>query len=235
MLQLPQATKLFLLVSAALGTAARPALPFGMVSVRLASTLMPGSPVQAPAAGRQPCGYLVPVLVDGDTAIWDSRLWRLPNTWPRPTRQTAVAPGQGRTRPRALQRTAGMHCGFAALHPPLRHEHRGAAARVGAILWRDQAGVRADVQRLVDMGRAAGAAWRAHAVLASSRLPMPCAPVCMRLATYALPVPQPSPTMCGACSNCPASGLDRRRAGRAGLPGLRGTLPYPPRLTAHRP
>ncbi|HRM95152.1 MAG TPA: glutathione S-transferase C-terminal domain-containing protein, partial [Alicycliphilus sp.] len=61
-----------------------------------------------------------------------------------------------------------------------------------AILWRDQAGVRADVQRLVDMwgellAQHGGPMLFGQFTIADAFY----APVCMRLATYALPVPQP--------------------------------------------
>ena len=62
---------------------------------------------------------------------------------------------------------------------------------VGALIWRDQAGVRADVERLVTMWRDLLAAQAAGALLFGSFTIADAffAPVCTRIRTYALPVP----------------------------------------------
>ena len=83
-----------------------------------------------------------------------------------------------------------MHSGFMALrgHCPMNIE--ADLADAGKLIWRDKSGVRADVGRMVSM-------W--SELLAEHQGPMLFgdfsiadayfAPVCMRLKTYALPVP----------------------------------------------
>ena len=83
-----------------------------------------------------------------------------------------------------------MHAGFHALrtHCPMNIE--ATLHERGAIIWRDQSGVRADVSRLVSM-------WQG--LLATHGGPMLFgdfsiadayyAPVCTRLKTYGLPLP----------------------------------------------
>ena len=73
-------------------------IAFEEVSVRFDS-FDAGSQFKRQLQAVSPAGK-VPVLVDGDTAIWDSLAIAvyLAETYPR---QAAVAPGQGRTRPRA--------------------------------------------------------------------------------------------------------------------------------------
>ena len=83
-----------------------------------------------------------------------------------------------------------MHSGFTALrsHCPMNIEAN--LVDTGALIWRDQAGVRADVQRLVGMWSAllqehGGPLLFGEFTVADAYF----APVCMRLHTYALPVP----------------------------------------------
>jgi glutathione S-transferase len=83
-----------------------------------------------------------------------------------------------------------MHSGFTALRGNCPMNIEASLADTGALIWRDKPAVRADVQRLVDMWSALlqehgcpllfGAFTVADAYFA---------PVCMRLKTYALPVP----------------------------------------------
>jgi glutathione S-transferase len=132
----------------------------------------------------------VPVLVDGDLAIWDTlaiaeylaeqhpdkKLW--------PTERTARA--------RARSICAEMHSGFAALRGNCPMNIEAQLADTGALIWRDKPAVRADVQRLVAMWSALlqthggpllfGAFTIADAFFA---------PVCMRMRSYGLPVPEP--------------------------------------------
>jgi len=130
----------------------------------------------------------VPVLVDGGVTVWDTLAIaeylaeRHPekNLWP----QDSAARAQARSV------CAEMHSGFGALRSHCGMNIEAHLPEVGALLWRDQAGVRADVQRLVDM-------W--SALLQQHGGPMLFgqfsiadafyAPVCMRLISYGLPVP----------------------------------------------
>ncbi|MBG6074726.1 glutathione S-transferase family protein [Polaromonas sp. CG_9.11] len=130
----------------------------------------------------------VPVLDDDGFRVWDTLAIaeylaeRLPekSLWPQ-----AV---QARARARSI--CAEMHSGFAALRGACPMNIEADLADIGALVWRDKPAVRTDVARLVTM-------WRE--LLAGHEGPMLfgdfCiadaffAPVCMRLKSYALPVP----------------------------------------------
>jgi glutathione S-transferase len=130
----------------------------------------------------------VPVLLDGDLAIWDTLAIAEYVAEQFPDRQLWPADRADRARARSI--CAEMHSGFTALrgHCPMNIE--ASLAAVGALIWRDKPAVRADVDRLVAM-------W--GALLDQHGGPMLFggftaadayfAPVCMRLKTYALPVP----------------------------------------------
>jgi glutathione S-transferase len=130
----------------------------------------------------------VPVLVDGDVVVWDTLAIAEYLAESFPERQ--LWPRDARARARARSVCAEMHAGFGALrqHCPMNIE--ASLPHVGAIVWRDQAGVRSDLERIVQM-------WTG--LLAEHGGPMLFgefgiadayfAPVCMRVRTYALPVP----------------------------------------------
>jgi glutathione S-transferase len=132
----------------------------------------------------------VPVLLDGTLAVWDTlaiaeyvaELFPEKNLWPTDRAARATA--------RSL--CAEMHSGFTALrsHCPMNIE--ASLAETGALIWRDKPAVRADVQRIITMW---SAVLQAHGgpllfgefTVADAYF----APVCMRLKTYALPLPEP--------------------------------------------
>lgn len=130
----------------------------------------------------------VPVLVHDDLAIWDTLAIAeyLAETFP----QAGIWPTSVTDRARARSLCAEMHSGFTALrsHCPMNIEAQ--LPEFGAKIWAEQAAVRANVARLVDM-------W--SELLQSHGGPMLFgrfsmvdayfAPVCMRLHTYGLPVP----------------------------------------------
>jgi glutathione S-transferase len=130
----------------------------------------------------------VPVLVDEGLAVWDSLAIAEYVAEKFPDRQ--LWPRDARARARARSVCAEMHSGFAALrtHCPMNIE--ATLPQVGALVWRDQPAVRTDVERIVGM-------W--SGLLEEHGGPMLFgdfgiadaffAPVCMRLRTYALPVP----------------------------------------------
>jgi len=132
----------------------------------------------------------VPVLVDEGLASWDSlaiaeylaeKFPDLP-LWPRERQRRALA--------RSV--VAEMHSGFGALRTHCTMNIEAALPEVGARIWREQPQVQADLQRIVQM-------W--SELLQASGGPMLFgefgiadafyAPVCTRIRTYALPVPQP--------------------------------------------
>jgi len=131
----------------------------------------------------------VPVLVDDALVVWDTLAIaeylaeQFPNKhlWP----QDKAA------RARARSVCAEMHTGFTGLRSNCPMNIEASLPEMGALIWRDKPAVRTDVARLVAM-------WQG--LLAAHGGPMLfgefCvadayfAPVCMRLKTYALQLPQ---------------------------------------------
>ncbi len=164
-------------------------IPFEEVAVRFDS-FDPGSRFKQTLQAVTPTGK-VPALVDGGITVWDTlaiaeylaEQYPDKHLWP----QDAAA--------RAMARSvvAEMHSGFGALRSACPMNIEAHLPETGALLWRDRPGVRADVQRLADMW---GALLRRHGgpLLFGDRFTIAdafFAPVCMRLRTYALPVPPP--------------------------------------------
>ena len=164
-------------------------IPFEEKMVRFDSFDMQSQFKQVVAAVN-PVGK-VPVLVDDGFAVWDTLAIAEYLAERFPDKQ--LWPVDARARARARSVCAEMHSGFTALrsHCPMNIE--AALPEVGRIVWRDQAGVRADLARLETM-------W--SGLLAEHGGPMLFgafsiadayfAPVCSRIRTYALPV---SPTV----------------------------------------
>lgn len=130
----------------------------------------------------------VPVLVDDGFAVWDTlaiaeyvaekfpdmRLW----------------PQDAKARARARSVCAEMHSGFGALRSACPMNIEAPLAQTGAIIWRDQPAVRKDVQRIVTMWTELLEQHRGPLLFGEfSIADAYFAPVCMRLKTYALPVP----------------------------------------------
>ena len=131
----------------------------------------------------------VPVLVDDDgLVVWDTlaiaeyvaEKFPEANLWPAATAARA----------RARSICAEMHSGFSNLRGACPMNIEASLAEAGALIWRDKPAVRSDVDRLVEM-------W--SELLDEHKGPMLFgaftiadayfAPVCMRLKSYALPVP----------------------------------------------
>lgn len=130
----------------------------------------------------------VPVLIDDDFAVWESLaiVEYLHDKFPG----HGVWPEDMRDRARARSLAAEMHAGFSALrtHCPMNIE--ASLPEVGARVWAEREDLRADVLRIEVM-------W-AEALVASGGpflfgefggVDAMYAPVCMRLRSYALPVP----------------------------------------------
>jgi glutathione S-transferase len=161
-------------------------IPFEEVMVRFDS-FDADSVFKRSLAGVNPVGK-VPVLVDEGFPVWDTLAIteyvaeRFPD---RP-----VWPQDRQARARARSVCAEMHSGFSALrsHCPMNVE--AVLPEIGARVWKEQAGVRADVERIVSM-------W--SGLLEQSGGPLLFgpfsaadayfAPVCLRLKNYGLPVP----------------------------------------------
>ena len=130
----------------------------------------------------------VPVLVDGDLVVWDTLAIAeyLAETHP----EKHLWPADPKARARARSICAEMHSGFTALrsHCPMNIEAR--LPDTGALIWRDQSAVRADVQRLVEMWSGLLEQYGGPMLFGAFTIADAFyAPVCMRLATYGLPVP----------------------------------------------
>ena len=165
-------------------------IEFEEVMVRFDS-FDPGSEFKKILGPINPVGK-VPVLVDDGLVVWDTlaiceyvaeyAAERFPDKtlWPR----------DAKARARARSVCAEMHSGLSGLrsHCPMNIE--AALPQIGHLVWRDKPAVRDDVARVAAM-------W--SALLAEHKGPMLFgefsiadayfAPVCMRLTTYALPVP----------------------------------------------
>ena len=138
-------------------------------------------------AGINPVGK-VPVLQDGELCVWDTLAIGeyLAESFP----EKNLWPADKAARAHARSICAEMHSGFSAFRSQCPMNIEALLPNRGALIWRDHAGVRADVQRIVDM-------WTQ--LLQSHGGPMLFgaftladayyAPVVMRLQSYALPVP----------------------------------------------
>ncbi|WP_306556428.1 glutathione S-transferase family protein [Acidovorax sp.] len=134
----------------------------------------------------------VPVLVDSDLVVWDTlAIAEYVAEYAAETHPDKnLWPTDAKARARARSVCAEMHSGFTALRGNCPMNIEANLADTGALIWRDQAGVRADVQRLVEMWSAlleehGGPLLFGEFTIADAYF----APVCMRLHTYALPLP----------------------------------------------
>jgi glutathione S-transferase len=153
-----------------------------------------GSQFKKTLRGVTPVGK-VPVLLDDGFAVWDTLAIaeylaeRFPEQklWPQDPKQRA----------RARSVCAEMHSGFTALrsHCPMNIE--ASLPEVGRLIWRDKPAVRADLARLCGLWGELLAAQPDRMADGSAALLFGgfsiadayFAPVCMRLKTYALPLP----------------------------------------------
>ncbi len=161
-------------------------IPFEEVLARFDS-FDANSQFKATIAGISPTGK-VPVLVDGNLVIWDTLAIAeyLAETYP----EKSLWPQDKAARARARSVCAEMHSGFTALRGACPMNIEAHLPEVGALIWRDKPAVRADVQRLVDMWTGlleqhGGPMLFGEFTIADAFY----APVCMRLRTYALPLP----------------------------------------------
>ncbi|PKO62071.1 MAG: glutathione S-transferase [Betaproteobacteria bacterium HGW-Betaproteobacteria-18] len=147
----------------------------------------PDSQFKAALRPLSPTGK-VPVLMDGDLVVWDTLAIAeyVAEQFP----DKALWPQDTAARARARSICAEMHSGFTGLrtHCPMNIEAR--LPEVGALVWRDQAAVRADVARLVSMWQqclqtSGGPLLFGSFTVADAYF----APICTRLVTHALPLP----------------------------------------------
>ena len=161
-------------------------IPFEEVLVRFDS-FEAGSQFKQAVAGINPVGK-VPVLSDGDLIIWDTLAIAEYVAEQYPDQQ--LWPRDKAARARARSVCAEMHSGFSALRQHCTQNIEASLPEVGALVWRDQPAVRADVARLVAMwsgllSQHGGPLLFGGFTVADAYF----APVCMRFKTYGLPVP----------------------------------------------
>jgi glutathione S-transferase len=162
-------------------------IPFEEVMVRFDS-FNADSSFKKQLQGATPTGK-VPLLQDGDLAVWDTLAIAEYIAEQYPDKQLWPADKAARARARSI--CAEMHSGFTALRGNCPMNIEADLAQTGALIWRDKPAVRADVQRLVEMWTEL-LAQHGGPLLFGSRFTVAdayFAPVCMRLKTYALPVP----------------------------------------------
>ena len=131
----------------------------------------------------------VPVLEDGDLAVWDTLAIAeyLAEKFPA----KALWPARTAARARARSICAEMHSGFGALRSACPMNIEADLAATGALIWRDKPAVRADVQRIISMWGELLAEHQGQMLFGDFCIADAYfAPVAMRLASYALPVPQ---------------------------------------------
>lgn len=130
----------------------------------------------------------VPLLLDGELAIWDSLAIAEYLAEQHPDKQ--LWPKDRAARARARSVCAEMHSGFTGLRGNCPMNIEASLPEVGALAWRDKPAVRSDVQRLVHMWTELLLQHGGPMLFgAFSVADAYFAPVCMRLKTYALPVP----------------------------------------------
>ena len=161
-------------------------IPFEEVMVRFDS-FDAGSSFKSSLAGVTPVGK-VPVLQDGDLAVWDTLAIAEYLAEQFPDKQ--LWPAERTARARARSVCAEMHGGFSALRNDCGMNIEANLADTGALLWRDKPAVRSDVARIVAMWSGllqehGGPLLFGNFTVADAYF----APVCMRINTYALPVP----------------------------------------------
>ena len=165
-------------------------IPFEEVMVRF-DAFDDDSSFKLSLKGITPTGK-VPVLVNGELAVWDTLAiaeYVAEIAADQPSAQP-LWPANRAARAHARSICAEMHSGFTALRGNCPMNIEAHLPDVGALIWRDKAVVRADMARLVTM-------W--NDLLQTHGGPMLFgafsvadayfAPVCMRIKTYALPVP----------------------------------------------
>lgn len=161
-------------------------IPFEEIVIRFDS-FDAGSDFKKAVSSLTPAGK-VPVLDDDGLIIWDTLAIaeylaeRFPDKqlWPQ-----SIA-----DRARARSICAEMHSGFSALRTACPMNIEADLQGTGQLIWRDKPAVRADVARLVAMWQELLATHPGGMLFGEFGIADAFyAPVCMRLKSYALPVP----------------------------------------------
>jgi len=131
----------------------------------------------------------VPVLEDDGLLVWDTLAIAeyVAECFP----ECKLWPHDQIDRARARSICAEMHSGFGALRSACPMNIEASLPDTGALIWRDNAGVRADVARLVSLWgeclqKSGGPLLFGNFSVADAYY----APICTRMITYALPLPE---------------------------------------------
>ena len=130
----------------------------------------------------------VPVLLDNELVVWDTLAIAeyLAEQFP----EKHLWPQDKAARARARSVCAEMHAGFTGLRSNCPMNIEASLPEVGALIWRDKPAVRSDVARLMAMWQGLLAAHGGPMLFGEFCIADAYfAPVCMRLKTYALPLP----------------------------------------------
>ena len=146
----------------------------------------------------------VPVLLDGDLAVWDTLAIAEYLAEQYPDKQLWPADVKARARARSI--CAEMHSGFGALRSACPMNIEADLSDTGRLIWRDKPAVRADVARIVAMWEELLASYKGPLLFGRfSIADAYFAPVAMRLSRYALPVPQEISAYIGRLSALPGA------------------------------
>ncbi len=175
-------------------------IAFEEVVVRFDS-FSPDSQFKQTLASLSPTGK-VPLLQDGALVVWDTLA--IAETVAERFPEKQLWPQDATARAHARSICAEMHAGFTGLRGNCPMNIEASLPERGALIWRDNAAVRADVARLVQMWTAllqrhGGPLLFGEFSIADAYF----APVCMRLKTYALPVPEVISAYVERVSNLP--------------------------------
>lgn len=161
-------------------------IPFEEIQIRFDS-FEAGSEFRKQISTLSPAGK-VPVLDDGGLIVWDTLAIAEYLAERFPDKQLWPQSVQARARARSI--CAEMHSGFSALRAACPMNIEADLSEIGRLIWRDKPAVRSDVARLVAMWRELLAAHNGGMLFGEFSIADAFyAPVCMRLKSYALPVP----------------------------------------------
>ncbi|BCO25704.1 hypothetical protein MIZ03_0583 [Rhodoferax lithotrophicus] len=162
-------------------------IPFEEVMVRF-DAFTPDSAFKTALKNISPTGK-VPVLQEDDLLVWDTLAIAeyVAERFP----ECELWPHDQADRARARSVCAEMHSGFGALRSACPMNIEASLPDTGALIWRDNAAVRADVERLVSLWRdclrtSGGPLLFGNFSVADAYF----APLCTRLITYTLPLPE---------------------------------------------
>ncbi len=145
----------------------------------------PDSAFRQAVAAVSPAGR-VPVLLDGDFAVWDTLA--ITEYLHERFATVGVWPDEAKARARARSLCAEMHAGFSALRSQCPMNIEAQLPAVGARLWHEQPALRTDVARIESMwAQALGDSGGPFLFGGFGAVDAFYAPVCMRLKCYALP------------------------------------------------